>query len=144
MDFKIKNMKLKWSDKNFEQMGWHDSAFYSISFPFDDLSLKLDIDYIMEWELKEDPLLSRFYICPCSLIFEDVLNLKINMDFDNNTSLYISEIERKNPVLSPNKKYTLWNYKIITDHGDISFISAKYEQIALKAPIWSDEFSLKR
>lgn len=136
-------MKLKWSDKDFEQMGWHDSALYSISYPFDDLSLKLDIDYIMEWKIMEDPLLSRFYICPCSLIFEDVLNLRINMDFENNKSLYISEIERKNPTLSPNKKYTLWNYEIITDQEDISFTSVGFEQTALKNPIWSESYAVK-
>lgn len=137
-------MKLKWSEKDFEQMGWHDSALYSISFPFDDLSLKLDLDYIMEWKLMEDPLLSKFYICPCSLIFEDVLNLRINMGFENSAGLYISEIKRNNPTLSPNKKYTLWNYEIITDQGGVSFISAGFEQIALKDPIWSNEFALKR
>ncbi|MDH6309441.1 hypothetical protein M2451_002673 [Dysgonomonas sp. PFB1-18] len=137
-------MKLKWCDKDFEQMGWHDSALYSISFPFDDLSLKFDIDYIMEWKLMEDPLLSKFYICPCSLVFKDVLNLRINMDFENNTSIYISEIERKNPTLSPNKKSTIWNYIIITDQGDISFTSTGFEQRAIKTPIWNDGYALKR
>lgn len=57
---------------------------------------------------------------------------------------YISEIERKNSILSPNKKYTIWNYRIITDKGDINFTSTGFEQIALKTPVWSDEFILKR
>lgn len=146
MDYKLENMEFKdkWSDKDFEQMCWHDSTIYSISFPFEDLLLKFDMDYILEWKYNEESEQSKFYIYPCNLIFYNVLNLSFDLNFEDETGIYISEIERKNPILSPNKKYTIWNYRIITDKGDINFTSTGFEQIALKTPIWSDEFILKR
>lgn len=138
------NIKEKWDDNDFSELSWHDSTIYSISFPNDELLLNLDIDYIFEWILNDESNLFEFYISPCILAFYDILNLNININFENSTGICIDDILRENPILSPNGKYTVWNYKIQTDKGYISFTSTGFDLILRQPPILSKDISLKR
>lgn len=138
------NVKNIWTDADFEEMGWHDSYLYSVSFPDQNQKLIFDIDYIFKWVLDETSNLYSFWVSPSTLTFLNVMNLKIDIDFQNSVGLDISDINRLNPRLSPNGKFTLWDYSICTDKGSITFESTGYIQNIKEQPILSDSQVLKR
>jgi hypothetical protein len=130
----VKNI---WTEIDFEVMGWHDSRLYSIKFPDDNFQLKFDIDYIFQW-IQEDKNSFKFWISPSNLIFNNVNNLKINIDFRNFIGLTILDIERGNSRMSPNGKITIWDYVIETDNGVISFSSTGFQQEIREQPVLSN------
>jgi hypothetical protein len=138
------NVKEIWTEEDFEEMGWHDSRIHAIFFPNEDLELSLDIDYLFKWILDDKSNLYSFWVSPCILLFFNVLNLKISIDFQNIIGLDILDINRQNPRLSPNGKTTLWDFEIITDKGYIKFESSGYRQVVKKQPILSQSQVLDR
>lgn len=137
-------MKDEWTDADFKEMGWHDSYIHMISFPKENFEMIFDIDYIFEWVLDEQSGLYKFWISPCKLIFFDIFNLKINLDFENSIGVSIENINRTVSKKSSNEKVTIWNYEIITDKGIISFESTGYKQFLNKQPILSLNQVLER
>lgn len=121
-----------WGDTDFEKMSWHDCIIHSISFPSDNLLLKLDIDYILEWKLIKQTNLYQFKVAPALLVFKNVLGLKIDLDFEQYIGLYINNITRKNKQLCPDNESYDWDYEIETDRGKIVFNSSGFIQ-TLKA-----------
>ncbi|GAB0157812.1 hypothetical protein CHRYSEOSP005_30980 [Chryseobacterium sp. Alg-005] len=138
------NVKDLWTDSDFEEMGWHDSYVYSIFLPAENQKLILDIDYIFKWVLDETSNLYKFWVSPCDLVFMDVLNLKIDLDFQNTVGLDIQDINRSNSRLYPNGKDIKWDYEILTDVGSITFESSGYIQNIKEQPILSDSQILMR
>ncbi len=135
-------VKNKWTDADFKEMGWHDASLYSMKFPWDNLELSLDIDYIFKWERSKESSY-QFWVSKCNLIFNNVLNLKIDIDFNNSICLSILEITRDNKRATPNGKMILWDYTIETDKGIITFQSTGYVQDVLTNPILSDSQNLQ-
>lgn len=133
-----------WTDVDFEEMGWHDSYIYNISFPDENQKLILDIDYIFKWVLDERSNLYNFWVSPSKLTFLDVLDLRIDLDFQNTVGLDIQDINRSNPRLYPNGKDIKWDYLILTDNGSISFESSGYIQNIIKQPMLSTSQILMR
>ncbi|CAI9684417.1 hypothetical protein AS358_13885 [Elizabethkingia anophelis] len=88
-----------WTDMDFEQMGWHDNYIHAIVFPNENQKLVLDMDYIFKWVLDEKSNLYKFWVSPCNLMFMDVLNLKIDLDFQKTVGLAIQDINRSKSVL---------------------------------------------
>ncbi|MGS2765235.1 hypothetical protein [Sinomicrobium sp. M5D2P9] len=138
------NIKEIWSEADFEEMGWHDSHIHAISFPNNDLELSLDIDYLFKSILDDTSSLYNFWVSPCILLFFNVLNLKISIDFQNTIGLDILDINRLNPRLSPNGKMTLWDFEIVTEKGYIKFESSGYRQVVKKQPMLSQSQVLNR
>lgn len=139
-------MKVKeiWTEKDFKEMGWHDSHIHAISFPNEDLEFSLDIDYLFKWVLDENSNINTFWVAPCILSFLNVLNLKIEIDFQNTIGLDIADINRFNPRTSPNGKTTLWDFEILTDKGYIKFESSGYKQVVKKQPVIGQNLVLDR
>lgn len=135
--------KEKWHDSDFEDMCWHDSPIYNISLPQGSFDFILDIDYIYEWIFQKSTESSKFQIAPCYLTFSNILDLSINIYFENNMDVSIQEIKRINPIQLDSGN-TLWTYIITTDRGDISFSSTGFSQRAYKKPIYSDSYGLGR
>lgn len=53
-----------WTDKDFEQMGWHDSNIYKIRLTYD---LEFDLDYILQWNRPDlEGLLFTFWVAPAN------------------------------------------------------------------------------
>ena len=67
--------------KDFEPLSWHDNFIYGIHFLSANWksNLILDIDHIVEWLCGVDQQ-TRFRIVPATLVFQDVTDLKINID----------------------------------------------------------------
>ena len=130
-------VKMKWTDSNFEEMGWHDSRLYSIAFPRENLVLSLNIDYIFKWVEREDEAYN-FWVAPCLLKFHNVLNLKIDIDFSNSVGIDIQLMKRIDKGVLSNGKMRIWEYFIDTDKGNISFLSTGFVQDVLDDPILSE------
>jgi len=137
-------VKEKWTEKDFELMGWHDSCIHSISFPPNDNKLILDIDYIFRWELKPEDNLYRFWVSPCELGFSGISSLKMDLDFGRTAGLDILDITRFNLHESANGTAQIWTYSIDTDMGVISFEAAGFWQIVKQQPVISDSQVLSR
>lgn len=136
-------MKVKevWTDLEFEEMGWHDSRIYSLSLPTEQFLFKLDIDYIFKW-VEDGSGGFNFWVSPCDLVFENVFNFKVEIDFRDTHLLYISNIERSNPRLSQNGKMKIWDYLIEADNGNISFSSSGYKQRVRDQPVFSEALDI--
>jgi hypothetical protein len=126
--------KTLWTDADFEKMGWHDNPVHAIAFGPGGRELSLDIDYIFKWE---QPLPGekyyRFWISPATLVFEDVLDLKIN--HDAYVGLIILGIERKESEKSElNFPKMIWKWRIDFVEAKWDFHATGYRQFIRKAP----------
>lgn len=114
-----------WTEEDFEIMGWHDATIHATKL---DTDLKLDIDYIFQWNKPEvEGFMYTFYIAPCILTFKAVRNLTFELDHSLGSLFEISDINREEDEEEP-----LWT--IETQHGYISFNSLSYTQLVRQDP----------
>ena len=121
---------------NFDNFSWHDSKIYSIYFPDKYSSLRLDIDFIAEWINNPNSNGYKFLVAPAILKFENVSDLKINIESNDLSELFIDEIKKLNSRVSPNGKVLLYDFRIILNVGEIVFTSTGFKQDV------TDEFQL--
>ncbi|MCP2028386.1 hypothetical protein L1276_003556 [Flavobacterium sp. HSC-32F16] len=140
-----------WTESDFEQMGWHDCyihAFAIDSDAYDDFiksDLLLDIDYIFKWVLTEDKSHYCFWVAPCTLIFTEVTDLKIQ--YGSGTSflpeLEISHISREEKIYE--NGYKSWHWQIeLVGNSFISFDSTGYKQIIKRTPSYTNRQAFNR
>jgi hypothetical protein len=139
---KIKLEKTIWTEEDFDVMGWHDSYIYAISFGVN-YELILDIDYIFKWvQPTESNEYFKFLVSPCTLVFENVHDLKFDIEISEPFELQISDITRNNPQRPINADYikreTEHHWRIETQQGDITLKSVGYKQYVRQQPILQD------
>tara|TARA_B100000745_G_C20111005_1_gene380246 strand:- start:616 stop:1038 length:423 start_codon:yes stop_codon:yes gene_type:complete len=130
-----------WTSLDFEVMGWHDSRIYSITLPDENFQLAFDIDYTFKWERSSGSIVG-FWVSPCDLIFKNISHFKMEVDYSDTNLLFISDIRRRNERLTPNRKFTQWDYEIECDAGLITFSSIGFEQKVRKQPVLSESQDL--
>jgi len=135
------DVKEIWTDSEFDDLGWHDCRLYRMQFPDENFRLSFDIDYIFKWEKVSEHF--KFWVAPCDLMFSDVSGLKINVDYKDSMLMFISEVKRSNPRLSPNGKVTIWDFLIECDNGQIIFSSTGFRQTIRSQPVLSESQDLK-
>lgn len=119
----------------FDQMSWHDNAIHGfriIEGPENAFGqLVLDIDFIEEWLQNEDGSFS-FKVVPSDLIFNDVSDLVVSIDYASVTAavqpMTIGEISRE-PISYPNGQ---GSYKWTVDINWPSKSSLKFEASGFK------------
>jgi hypothetical protein len=132
---------------NFSSFSWHDNAIHSIRIVegTDGCSgdLILDIDFIVEWlPPEEGDNAFRFRIAPADLVFHDVTELVISVDYASSTAalqpMSIHEIHRK-VVTYPNGHSSFaWKVEINWPRNSfISFRSDGFTQLSRTQPIKS-------
>lgn len=132
-----------WTEADFTDMGRHDAVLYSMSFPQADCVVRFDIDYIFKWHW-DSGAATGWDIAPCTLEFNGISNLKLSLDWQMQGDTSIQNIARNNCRLSPNGKFTVWDYQIELDIGDLSFTSTGFTQALRSRPIFSASQSLGR
>lgn len=137
------DVKHIWTDADFDEMGWHDSRVYSLSFPDENFEFSLDIDYIFQWVQPTD-ISFQFWVSPCTLVFKDVTDLKVDIDFSNSITVSIIGIERSSVRMSQNGKAIIWKYIIETDKGILTFLSTGFRQYVRDNPSLSNSQDLGR
>lgn len=131
-----------WTQDDFNDMGWHDANIYGMIIEKGEepwqADLIFDIDYIFEWVHPIPPQeYFSFWVAPCTLIFKEVSDLKINVDYQNYTFdlleisdlILISKHEQENGVV-------IYEWHLELQEGDIRFKSLGFEQIVRKAPVY--------
>jgi hypothetical protein len=136
-------VKLVRSDADFESIGWHDNFVRAIHFL--DVSggrgdLALDIDHILEWVKAGDSF--QFWVSPASLVFHDVSDLSIYVDWsDSMLELVIDEIRREPSDLEGFSRFTIqidWPLP----GGRIQFLSKGFTQTLRRRPILTSSSKL--
>lgn len=115
-----------WTEKDYDQMGWHDATVYGLRLNKD---LEIDLDYIFQWNQPEvEGFHFTFLVGPCTLVFESPteLSFELNQSFDDKW-LEIEDIEM---TLVDNKRH----WTIIAKQGDISFKADSFKQIVRRLP----------
>lgn len=138
----IKLEKVVWTEEDFEVMEWHDSYIYAISFGVN-YEFILDIDYIFKWvQPTADNEHFKFWVSPCTLVFENVHDLKFDIEISEPFELQISDITRSNPQRPINADYikreTEYHWIIGTQQGDITLKSVGYKQYVRQQPRLQD------
>ncbi len=127
--------KIVWTDADFNVMNWHDCPIHAISFTKES-QLILDIDYIFKWVLIKNTRHYKFWIAPCTLVFENVYNIAIETNY---TTLTIDHISKENPQKPKNSAYIGKDFEfdwiIETTVGEINFKSVGYIQHVRQKPI---------
>src|SRR6202012_2738132 len=90
-----------WTIDDFDEMGWHDCLIHAISFG-EEFKLLLDIDYIFKWVLEGKRY--KFWIAPCTLIFENCYDVKFDLDMSV-PRLEMDSVIRENPKKPKNAAY---------------------------------------
>lgn len=117
------------TDKIFDQFDFHDNLIRGISFNCNDFmsEVHIDLDHILKWPLCKEENADSFVLSKANLIFENVTDLKISIDWgeSNYTSssscISINRIEREN-VDTTLRFVNYYRYSII-DNSEKNVIS---------------------
>lgn len=128
----IKLNKVIWTENEFDLMDWHDSYIHAIAFERN-YEFILDIDYIFSWIKPSDNNNQfGFFISPCTLVFENVHDLKLDIQISEPFKLQISNITLSNPQRPINADYinreVEYYWTISTQQGDITLKSVGFKQ----------------
>lgn len=139
--------KTVWDDGDFDQMGWHDATIHGMAFGPGDFELCLDVDYIFKWvHPPEGEEHFRFWVCPCTIVFENVYDLQLQADPYGGPSLSIDEVARTDPRRPKNAEFVgreaEWLWTIACHHGEIAFRAVGFRQYVRRAPILSQSQAL--
>lgn len=137
MDQEYEMAKRVWTEADFEQMQWHDARIYAIAFSPQAFELIFDIDYIFQWvqpELNDNRFM--FWVAPATLVFENVYDIKFNIETLGN--LEIDSIEREVSPPPRNAQYigrhSEWKWTIVCQQGEIKLASVGYKQYIRAIP----------
>jgi hypothetical protein len=135
--------KSLWTEVDFDNMNWHDSFIYALSLG-ERNELTFDIDYIFKWinpsgERKN----FKYWVSPCTLVFENVYDLKFDIEVSEPFRLEIANIYFNNPQRPKNADYIKRNieydWTVETNQGEITFKSIGYKQFVRQTPVLLDE-----
>ncbi len=135
------------TEVDFDNMGWHDSFIYALSLG-ERNELTFDIDYIFKWiNPSGERKFFRFWVSPCTLVFENVYDLKIDIEVSEPFKLEITDINRNNPQRPKNADYIKcdieYDWTIETNQGEITFKSIGYKQFVRQTPVLLDEQKMR-
>jgi len=141
--YKLK--KSLWTDGDFDIMGWHDATIHAITWT--ESELIFDIDYIFMRVGPVEDGYYRFWIAPCTLVFENVWDADIDLGDLFASDLEVLDINRENPQRPRNADFigrdTEYDWMINTSVGEIRFKSVGYKQFVRALPILSQSPGLK-
>ncbi|SRR5258707_426614 len=127
--------KTIWTETDFELMSWHDCPIHALSFD-KEYKLLFDIDYMFKWVLMKNKRKYKFWISPCTLVFENVYSIAFESD---HTTIIIDNISRENPQRPKNAEHINkdleYDWLIETTVGEISFKSVGFKQYVRQTPV---------
>lgn len=147
------------TETQFDAISWHDCAVWGLALRPGDpdagdwrSDLVLDIDFIVEWLCGVDRVI-RFRVAPADLIFHDVTDLRIHVDWDGGDQvalhpLSIDAIERtpvQHQKVHLDRPYYSWTIRLNWPAGStIAFGAVGFEQELRAEPVVTDVQSLGR
>jgi hypothetical protein len=141
---------MQWTDADYHNLGWHDNRVHSFVIHASECHygcLELDIDYILEW-LRTDGPEFNYKVAPATLIFVEVVDLKVSLDYETLTAevvpFSIDTIARESFTFPNGKPSFRWSIEIAWPQGTISFISTGFTMTLRSTPIISNTTLLSR
>lgn len=136
--------KWLWTEEDFKHMGWHDARIHAVAFATGAFELAFDIDYILRWVQPSEDKFYRFWIAPATLVFENVYDVKFDLEpFDG---LEIADLRREDPQPPRNAQFigrdTEWRWVIETQQGNIILRAIGYKQHFRREPVFGKTQSL--
>lgn len=132
--------KSRWTQDDFEIMGWHDANIYGLTIEKNEenctADLLLDIDYIFKWVQPIPPAKTfTFWVAPCTLIFKECFDLHIDLNTDGSCLelMEITDLYLKSKVEQETNKF-VYEWTIELQQGQICLKSYGLEQIIRKYP----------
>lgn len=132
--------KETWTELEFNEMSWHDNHVHGMSLSEGEHgsgTVTFDIDYIVEW-IKQESGDIGFRIAPASLIFHEVTNLEIHVDYSKlSAALVPFSLDSITRTEEKRARYTatVWKLKLNWPEGFISFEASGYLQVLRMDPI---------
>ena len=132
-----------WTEKNFEEMSWHDNHVHGLRISEGEYGageLEFDMDHITRWRNSEGGF--EFRIVPATLTFREVTNLQVSLDYATPTAALgpfsIASIERES---QQRERYVAQVWKILINwpNGAIKFESTGFVQRGVGEPVLSKE-----
>ena len=143
------------TDADFDRLSWHDNVIHGfrISLPEPELGdwrsdLILDIDYIVEW-LCGDPQDVRFRVAPADLVFHDVGDLKIGLEYPSGmlSEISINTIHRMPAKPAHDRGPPSYDWRIevhAPPRAALSFRASGFTQTLRGEPLTLPQQSLTR
>jgi len=148
-------MRQQVSDADFARLSWHDDTVYGLRFEVGDIArgdwrseLVLDLDHIVEWLCGKDRSV-RFRVAPATLIFHDVTDLRIALDWGNSghrTALgepqidAITRMQVLDQKICLDRPYYRWRIALNWPRGgELTFGATGFTQTLRAAPVLLDQ-----
>ncbi|MBB4634256.1 hypothetical protein [Longimicrobium terrae] len=126
-----------WTEADFERMGWHDATIRAMGFPGDEWTFALDIDYILQW-INPAPGETHFsfWVAPATLVFENVSDLRIDVEPQGEISIQDLRRDDEQPTLAGFQGPPLhWRWTLDCNEGEITLRATGFRQIFRGAPV---------
>ncbi|MGE3465812.1 MAG: hypothetical protein AB7J13_02670 [Pyrinomonadaceae bacterium] len=135
--------KTVWTDADFDIMGWHDSTIWAMAVISDEFEFSFDIDYILRWVHPVPPEQAfGFWVSPATLVFQDVQNLKVEIEADSIFYIEVADINREGPFAWPDGTLTKWKWVIELQQGRIEFEASGFTQYFRQPPVFGTQQGL--
>jgi len=134
-----------WTSEDFNDLTWHDNhihGFRVIEGVHGTGELLIDIDFILEWLGADDSGNFRFQIAPADLIFHDVSNLTVSLDYASiSAAMGPFSIDGIKKHIEKRERYdaTVWTIDINFPAGRISFEGSGFTQTLRGHAITTDQ-----
>ncbi|HEX8430100.1 MAG TPA: hypothetical protein VF625_02390 [Longimicrobium sp.] len=129
--------KAVWTDADFEEMGWHDVPIHATAYLSELDEIAFDIDYILKWvNPAAGETFYSFWIAPATLVFENVTDLRIDLEFfgNNITIQHLSRADMqptRQGFIGPDAAW-LWTLNCL--EGAIQFRATGFRQTIRRVP----------
>ena len=141
--------KSVWTEADFSVMGWHDCRIHGTAAAVLDEDepwrneLYFDLDYVFRWVDPQPPdPFYTFWVAPCTLIFKNYFDLKIDAFFEYVNSFEIDGVNMLGRFENEYNHLLYYHWEIELRGGVISLKSEGFEQIVRKPPIHTPAQSL--
>lgn len=133
----------RWTDADFDELSWHDNHVHGLTVregKHGTGDLILDVDFILEWVRSEHGI--EFIIAPADLVFHDVSNLRIAIDYAALSAAMgpfsLQGIQRR---FEARERYTaqIWTLDVNFPSGQIELEATGFTQLIRRTPIRCSE-----
>ncbi|SQI33910.1 Uncharacterised protein [Leminorella richardii] len=131
----MSDIKTRWDERDFEQMGWHDVHIHAVAHYTEVLQLRLDIDYILQWiNPPAEECRYRFLLAPATMVFDLVSSIKLDINTAS-PGLFISRLHQSVPIpgIFPESPCS-YDYRIELEEGCIAFNASGFRLYMRQPP----------
>ena len=126
--------KAVWSEQDFGTMGWHDATIWAMVADTEEYEYSIDLDYIFKWvNPRGADIHFKFWVAPVTMVFENADYVKVDLE-SRGGSIEVADLFMENPQLSPNKKFTSYDYRFECQEGEISLQATSFKMYVRQSP----------